>query len=362
MQLSPFRATYPHLHGVEDPLAFFNFIKVNFNSLRKQGFFSSLKYPSIYIHQITRANETHLGLVACVDMEEYHRGNIVPHEKTIQILEEKQISLIKRTKAQLKPVMLTHRKVPGLEALLIQVISAHKHFLEVDFEILGEVHRYWQVPPGPLTNQLLEMYHTQVNTVYVADGHHRLAANSLLFQQHGGPFRWIPASLYAEDQLQVFEFNRIVKGLNGLSPLALLARLSDIAKITPLQGARKPEGQGEITMFLQGECFSLKWRDPVNQPPKIVNQLDVVRLNCQVLEGILGISDIRTDKRVQYLEGVVPLSQLLGKVKKDRVLFCLPPIDFQTFFEISDQRQTLPPKSTWFEPRIRSGILVRELE
>ena len=363
MQLKAFSATCPILDGVENASQFFDSIKVNYNSLRKKGKYTTLPAPSLYIHQINKGGKSYLGLVASIDMVEYLNGRIIPHEKTITTLEEKHISLLKNTGAQLKPVMLAHRKLDGLQPILLEVVSEYGHFLEVPFPELEEVHRYWQVPQGTLTRQLLNTYQDNVLTAYVADGHHRLAANASLFQQFGKAFRCLPAAIYEEDQLRIYAFNRLVKGLNGLTAPDLLARISDIADITPLPKAEQPAKTGELTMFLQGEWFRLKWKTTTTKKENNAPvQLDVDRLNSRILEGVLGISDIRSARRVQYFEGTIPLSKLMEKVSwnKNKVLFCPPPIGLNTFFEISDRRQILPPKSTCFEPRIRSGILVRE--
>ena len=362
MQLRAFSATIPNLDGVVSPTVFFDSIKVKYISLRNQGRYTTLPSASLYIHQINKAGKSFLGLVGCIDLREYLGGKIIPHEKTITSLEDKQIRLLNKTRAQLKPVMLAHRKTSGLQPLLHEVVELNSHFLEVNFEELGEMHRYWQGPEGELTERLLHLYRNEVPVAYVADGHHRLAANARLFQQTGQN-EWVPAALYEEDQLRIFAFNRIVKIPKELSPIGFIARLSQFAEITPLPKEQKPLKPGELTVFMQGEWFRLTWKTSIANPQVHSRQLDVDRLNSLVLEGVLGISDIRSSKQVRYIEGVTPLSQLMQQVRwnKNMVLFCLPPIDLETFFYISDQRQTLPPKSTWFEPRIRSGVLVREL-
>lgn len=364
MHLKAFKASYPKLDGLKNPSLFFDSIKVRYNSLRKQGQYLTLPTPSIYLHQILKDGKSFRGIVACIDLEDYLKGHIIPHEKTITALEEKQIRLLQKTRAQLKPIMLAHRKTERLQPLLQEVVAQHPHFLEVQFDELGELHRYWQVPQGRLTEEILDVYGHQVPSVYVADGHHRLAANATMFQNLGAEHRWMPAALYEEDQLHIFEFNRIVKGLNGLTPLAFMARLSSVAEITPLPQAAKPSKTGELTMFLKGEWFRLSWRGASSHAQSAAPRLDVDLLNSQVLEGVLGITDIRNARRVQYLQGTIPLEQILESLSwnKNQVLFCLPSIDLKTFFEISDRRQTLPPKSTWFEPRIRSGLLVRRFD
>lgn len=364
MQIKAFKALCPKTEAVESPSEFFTAIKEKFNAFRQAGFYHQLSDSSFYIHQIVKPERELIGLVVCIDLQAYLDGTIVPHEDTIQVLEDKQINLLKRTNAQLKPVMLAHRKVEDLQQLLGQVILSTPHLQEITFAELHETHTFWQVPSGKLSEAIQEVFEKQVNRMFVADGHHRLSGNASLFRNHGEKFRWLPAALYAEDQLQIFEFNRIVKGLKRQTPREFISKLSGLFHITSIDHPAKPIKAGELTMGLGRNWYHLKWKNSSLVDNSNNQMLDVARLNTEVLEGILGITDIRSDKRVQYVEGIIPIDILVKACKEctDKVAFCLPPLSLETFFELSDRREILPPKSTWFEPRLRSGILVRQLD
>lgn len=361
MHLSAFNASYPILELISSPDTYVDGIKTTFNRYWEMGYYKTTEQPVLLHHRIETATGTYNGLVSAIDLKDYLEGRIIPHENTIAELEQKQVNLLMNTGAQLKPVMLTYREVPAISNLLDRLAQSQPPLLRMRFESLDETHIFRPIGEGGGLRTLLQLFTQHVEKVYIADGHHRMAANVRLYcQRHCdplSPFRWLPAALYAHTSVRIFEYNRVVRGLNGLRPAALVAKLSEHFSMHVLPAPALPHKPGMLTMYLDRQWFSMEWRTPLQE-----GQLDVTRLDQVVFSGILGITDIRTDPRVAYVEGIQPLERLMAKAQEaDAVAFCLYPLDVQTFMSLCDRGQLLPPKSTWFEPRIRSGLVVRRI-
>ncbi len=361
MQVRAFPASYPEMALVSSADAFVDGIKTTYNRYRQMGFFRTTDRPVLLHHRIDTEAGTFNGLVAAIDVEDYLSRRIVPHEKTIAELEQKQVNLLMDTGAQLKPVMLTYREVPAISNLLERLARERPTLLQFTFEGFNETHTFQPIEEGSGLRALASLFEREVERVYIADGHHRMAANARLYQQgqhaHAASFRWVPAALYAHTSVRIFEYNRVVTGLEGLRPAWLMAALSKYFEVEPLPGPARPVRAGMLTMYLDQCWFSLRWREPLAP-----GELDVARLDEAIFAGVLGITDIRTDSRVIYVEGIQPLERVMAKAgKPGSVAFCLHPLDVNTFMSLCDTGRVLPPKSTWFEPRIRSGLIVRQV-
>ncbi|MEK7254432.1 MAG: DUF1015 family protein [Bacteroidota bacterium] len=369
MHIHPFQAVYPNADLIASADYFFASVKEEFNHYVQRGFYKKLPQEGLYVHQIVGERRTYTGMIACLDILDYLDGNIKKHENTIAAAEQEQMRLMLWRNAMVKPVMLTYRNADDVKTILERQTQRREPFLEVHFEEVSQLHRFWEISDWQTIEQLQRTFLEQVPHTYIADGHHRISTTALMFKRHKGnpgdnPYRWLLSALYPASELEIHDFNRIIEGLNDLSPAVLMAKLSKLFEIDLLHEAQKPSQKHELTMYLDRHWFRLRWREQVlaefSHQPVV---LDVTMLNEKVLSGILGIKDVRTDARVKYFEGVKGLGSLKDKTLRsdERLAFCLYPVAMDDFLAVSDAGGILPPKSTWFEPRIRSGLLVKQL-
>ncbi len=371
MHIQPFQAVYPDMELISSADHFFATVKEKFHAYWDSGFYRRLPQEGFYLHRIETASRAFTGLIACVDIQDYLDGEIKRHEETIAASEQEQVHLLLRRSSQVKPIMLTYQPVEEINQLCDAYIQSHPHFLETQFEAAGELHRFWEISEGDLIQRLQAIFRDKVHAAYISDGHHRTSATALMYQRmakhhaEDNPFRWLPCAFYATSQLEIYDFNRIIEGLNDLTPVAFMAKLSQVCEIELLTGPTRPATKFELTMFLEREWFRLRWRPEVLE--KYQGQtavLDVSILNEQVLQGVLGIADVRRDQRVRYHQGTKGIDLLKEKTlrSEERLAFCLYPVHLDDFLTISDEGGVMPPKSTWFEPRIRSGLIVRRFQ
>lgn len=367
MKIFPFQAQFPNLDIITSPDSFFGTVKEQYREYAESGFFSNANHSSYYVYQIKSPNNSHLGLIACADMEEFLAGNIKKHEKTLAAKEQRQIQLLMRRRAAVKPVLLTFPNVAELDTLLQSYLQKPVAF-EIDFEVSQEQHFFWEVTDKNDAQKIERLFAEQVPTAYIADGHHRLEATSLLYQKRDQghndqtTYRHLYCTFFPISELQIWDFNRVIEAFDTVSIPSFMAQLSEYMKISVLKKAKKPNNKHQITMFLQGEWFLLEWKKSViKKHKKNSHLLDVALFNDLIVNKIIGIEDVRSTTRITYVEGA---KGTLGIVKtaykmNNAVGFCLPPVLPQEFLELSESGMMLPPKSTWFEPRIKNGVVVK---
>lgn len=368
MHIQPFQAFYPIMDLIPSPDHFFSSIKEKFSEYYEGGFYTKLPQEGFYIHQIEARHRTFLGLIACVDIQDYIGGFIKRHENTIASSEQEQMRQMLFRNAQTKPVLLTYRNNLDITDLLKNYTNANEAFLRVKFEEPDELHTFWEISNGPEISRIQALFLEQVSQTYIADGHHRTSTMAKMFQRYGAekpdnPYRWLVAAFYPTAELEIHDFNRIISGLTDLSPTVFMAKLSKLFEIQLLEHAEKPRQKHELTMLIDNEWYRLNWR------PRILEKfksepvlLDVNLLNQKVLKNILGIQNIRNDYRIRYIQGTKGLDNVREKTMKsdERLAFCLYPVSMDDFLAVSEADGVLPPKSTWFEPRIRSGLIVKQ--
>ncbi len=368
MHIHPFQAAYPNTDFITSADSFLASVKDQFSNYVKSGFYKKMPQEGLYVHRITGKHRTYLGMIACLDIRDYLEGRIKKHENTIAAGEQEQMRLMLSRQAMVKPVMLTYPNSNSITEVLKKYVAEHPHFLEVFFEEVTQTHAFWEISDWQTIRQLQQFFLENVPCTYIADGHHRISTTALLFQKHSkknpeSPYRYLLCALYPTGELEIHDFNRIIEGMNDLRPAVFMAKLSQLFDIELLEKPGKPAQKHELTMYLDREWFRLRWRqqvlDEFSEHPVL---LDVTLLNEKVLKQILGIRDVRTDARVKYFEGPKGLTSLKDKALRndERIVFCLYPVAMDDFLAISDAGGVLPPKSTWFEPRIRSGLIVRQ--
>lgn len=371
MIIQPFEATFPNLEAISDTQAFFNTAKDKYRFFKEQSYFLQARQATIYIYQINCNGITHSGLIAGVSVAEYLNGHIKKHEHTLVPKEERQAILLKERQAVVKPILLVHRSHKALAEMMQHICIKNTPAFELETPFTNTTHRFWAIEKLNDITSVQNIFNEHINTAYIADGHHRFSSIARLYERGKTPkekqkYAHVMCALFPGSDLEIHNFNRIIKAFSEkISPLVFLARLSEFAEIKPLKKGRTPKKEHEVTFFMKGEWFSLVWRKEVisTYTNASVPILDVSILNSCVLEEILSCTDIRNDTRIKYIEGPKGLDALIASTDEhSSVAFCLHPLDWESFFQVIDHGLVLPPKSTWFKPRMLNGLIVQKIK
>ncbi len=368
MHIKPFRAVYPCVERIASADAFFSSIKEDYSGYLQGSLFEQSAHEVLYVYQIRAAAYCYTGLLACVDIRDYLEGHIRQHEHTLAAKEQTQLSLLTARKAAVKPVLLAYPAVEAIsnwvKAYLIGKAPGFSIALE---EEAVEEHSFWEVSAEADLLEIQRLFAQFVPNTYIADGHHRAAATAHLYAQSldgglAGRYDLLLSAFFPSSDIAILDFNRVVRGLNGHTPTAFMAQLSRYCEIEVLAQAAKPTRKHEITMLLKGEWYRLRWKESVMlyyaDEPLL---LDAMLLDETVFRKLLGIEDVRTDQRIHYVEGPKGLEGISSQVngQEDSAAFCLYPIQLQEMITLADLGQVLPPKSTWFLPRMKNGLVVQ---
>jgi uncharacterized protein (DUF1015 family) len=322
--------------------------------------------PGLFLYRQVMDGRTQTGVVGCVHVDDYERNLIRKHEKTRQDKEDDRTRHVLTLNANAEPVFLTYRGRPEIDALVEEIVSGSVPLY--DFTAPDGVrHTVWPVPDaGALARAFGPVPHS-----YVADGHHRSASAWRAGKElraknpaHRGDeeYNWFLAVLFPADQLRVLPYNRAVRDLNGQTPSAMLDRLGRLGRLIRTRGA-SPDRSGVFCVYLDHRWYRLEL-DPagIDQADPIAS-LDVSLLQDRVLSPILGIGDPRTDKRIDFVGGIRGTAELERRVDSGEmaIAFSLYPTSLDQLMAVSDAGHVMPPKSTWFEPKLRSGLFVHEL-
>ena len=330
------------------------------DGFRAQGWLAREAAAVFYVYRQRMGTHVQTGLVAAASVDAYDQGLIKKHELTRQDKEDDRTEHIERLLANDEPVFLTYRAQPTLDALISQVTAGTP---EYDFTATDDVqHTFWVVPQG--LTFTLEQAFTAVPALYVADGHHRSAAASRVRRRLAAQAAQFPGAAefltvaFPHDQLQILAYNRLVKDLNGLTVESLGLRLRDKFEFTVGRG-QKPGAVHQFGMYLDGQWYQLTARSGAFGS-SATEVLDVSILQTHVLGPLLGIGDPRTDGRIAFVGGIKGHAALEQQVDSGayRVAFSLYPTTLEQLMAIADAGEIMPPKSTWFEPKLRSGLVV----
>lgn len=365
MNIQPLQAIFADHTMIASPDTFYASVKEEFMDYIKSGFYQKTPHKAIYICQIKTPSRTHLGFMSCVDIVDYSEGKILKHENTLAEKEQKMMNMILQRHSMIKPVLLTYPPVDELQQFMQQYRDTVKPLFEVKFADSGERHTIWEVSEASQIDQLKNIFTSKVPQCYIADGHHRCSTaeylhKSMKGKKHLDGYDMLFAAFFDFDELQILDYNRVVDIFSDISPLSFMAGLSEKFNIKPIPEARKSLNKFEIILFAGREAFSLTWKKEILDLYKDeVACLDAHLLDLHVFQEILGIKDVRLDNRIDYVEGVKGLDGILNKVYKNPNMagFSLYPVEMQEVVKISDAGQIMPPKSTWFEPRMKNGLL-----
>jgi uncharacterized protein (DUF1015 family) len=344
----------------------------NFKRFREKGWLVQDESECLYIYAQTMWGRTQYGLVGCAAVEDYMNGVIRKHELTRPDKEEDRMKHVRINNANMEPVFFTYPAVKEID----DIVSAftRTHAPEYDFVADDGIgHQFWVISDLPLIVRLIDLF-ARIPCTYVADGHHRTAAAALVGNErklqnpdHNGTeeYNFFLAVHFPADQLTIIDYNRLVKDLNGLTKDAFLSKLDASFKVDE-KGSEpyRPERLHQFSMYLGGTWYSLDAREGTYDDSDPIGVLDVTILSKQLLDPILGIKDLRRDKRIDFVGGIRGLGELARRVDSGEmtVAFALYPVSMKQLIDIADTGNIMPPKTTWFEPKLRSGLVVHLLE
>jgi len=337
----------------------------NFEKLIRDCPLVTEEVPSLYLYRLIMGDHEQIGVVACCSLDEYDENLIRKHERTRRDKEDDRTRHMTVLRAQTGPVFLTYRASRDIDTMVMETTMANAIF---DFTAKdGVQHTVWRVPdPVRFVHAFRE-----VPFLYIADGHHRAASAARtrveLREQSFGhtgdeEYNFFLAVIVPDDQVQILAYNRAIRDLNGLSQTDFLERLEKSFEVTAA-GADVPQRRGQWAMYLDGRWYGLSLRADAPRPDGVVESLDVSILQDRVLDPILGIKDVRTDKRIDFIGGIRGSEELKRLVDEEKaaVAFSLFPTTMEDLLRVSDAGEIMPPKSTWFEPKLRDGLLIHRI-
>ena len=343
----------------------------NFKSWQEKGWLVQDSKPCYYIYAQTMNGKTQYGLVLCAHTDDYSEGKIKKHELTRKDKEDDRMVHVRIQNANIEPVFFSYPDNAEIDAI-VRKYTAGKP--EYDFTAEdGFGHHFWVIDDDDTVRRITEIF-KDIPAFYVADGHHRTAAAARVGAEKrtGNPahtgdeeYNFFMAVAFPESQLTIIDYNRVVKDLNGLTAEEFLKALGDDF-IVEKKGKEicKPEHLHNFSMYLEGEWYSLEAREGRYDDSDPIGVLDVTILSDLVLDKILGIKDLRTDKRIDFVGGIRGLGELSKRVDSGEmaVAFALYPVSMKQIVDIADSGNIMPPKTTWFEPKLRSGLAIHKLD
>ncbi|MBQ0016447.1 MAG: DUF1015 domain-containing protein [Bacteroidales bacterium] len=359
-----------------DPEVYLQVVK-NYNSFKDYGWLVQDQEEKLYIYaqsmNPTDANaHWQYGIVACAYSEDYINKVIKKHELTRKDKEEDRMRHVRITNANVEPVFFAYPAIARIDEIVASV-TANKPIYDFIAKEDGFGHRFWVIDDRKLIDELVEIFDKQVPAMYIADGHHRSAAAALVGQEkkehnpaHTGKeeYNYFMTVIFPDNQLNVIDYNRVVKDLNGLTKEQFLNALNDAYTVEDMgTNIYKPTKLHEHSMYLDGHWYKMTAKAGKYDDNDPIGVLDVKILSDHVLDKILGIKDLRTDKRIDFVGGIRGLGELSRRVDSGemKVAFALYPVSMKQIIDIADTGNIMPPKTTWFEPKLRSGLVIHEL-
>lgn len=361
MDINAFSAILPNIEQIPQPDAFFQTVKEQYPQHLQEGFFLPARSPSFFIQRIKTRTNTYTGFIAAVSLQAYLNGEIKGHEETLTRKAQIQTELLKERQALIKPVLVTYPNVSAIDTLVQTQWQAKAPIQEVYFEADETQYQLWEINDDQILAAFKTLFEEQVQSVYIADGHHRILSAS----SSGLGLEQVVCAFYPYSEVMIRDFNRLLTSALPLNDY-LLKALKKMASIQLLPAGRKPKQKHELTFYYQQQWYSLKWKN-LQQLMKnwTLPLLDTQLLDEYILRELLGIKDVRTARNITYIDGLQSIADIEKQVKSQvhsSIVFCLYPVDREEMALWADAGKTLPPKSTWFEPRMKNGIVVQEIQ
>ncbi len=363
----------------------------NFQKFQDNGWLVQDNEEKYYVYAQTMDGRTQYGIMGCTHIDDYFNNNIKKHELTRKDKEEDRMIHVRITNANVEPVFFSYPANAEIDAIVANVVKNPPIYDFVAEDGFG--HHFWVIDDKNTINRISEIFKNDIPYLYVADGHHRTAAAALVGAEkkknnpnHTGneEYNYFMAVIFPDNQLKIIDYNRVVKDLNGLDAKQFIEALKENFDIEckcdcTLNGGKcecelpchcessvpyKPTNLHNFSMYLEGVWYSLTAKQGTYNDNDPIGVLDVTILSNLVLDKILGIKDLRTDKRIDFVGGIRGLGELKRRVDSGemKVAFALYPVSMKQIIDIADSGNIMPPKTTWFEPKLRSGLAIHVLE
>ena len=350
----------------------------NFKAWKEKGWLRQDGKPEYYVYAQTMGRRTQYGLVLCAHTDDYASGIIKKHELTRKDKEDDRMIHVRIQNANIEPVFFAYKDNASLNEIVAKAAAGEPEYKFTDEN--GFVHTFWIIDDDATIARITEIFTSEVDAFYVADGHHRTAAAARVGAEkraqnpaHTGEeeYNWFMAVCFPQSHLAIIDYNRVVKDLNGLSEEAFLKALEadfEVALASKPRCGRPakpaaPTGLHNFSMYLGDKWYSLTAKPGRYDDSDPIGVLDVTILSQLVLDKILGIKDLRTDKRIDFVGGIRGLGELSRRVDSGemKVAFALYPVSMDQLIRIADTGNIMPPKTTWFEPKLRSSLAIHSL-
>jgi len=344
----------------------------NLEKFKKSGWLVTDDEEYLYIYAQTMFGKTQYGIVGCASVDDYMNNVIKKHELTRPDKEEDRMKHVRITNANMEPVFFSYPAVKEIDQIVADYVETNK--ADYDFTADDGVgHHFWVLRDKEKINRIIALFE-KLPATYVADGHHRTAAAALVGNEkaknnpnHTGneEYNYFLAVHFPDNQLTIIDYNRVVKDLNAYTAGEFIEKLKKgfevVEKGTDIY---KPDTLHNFSMYLEGKWYSLTAKEDTYDDNDPIGVLDVTILTDQVLEPLLDIQDLRRSKRIDFVGGIRGLGELKKRVDSGemKVAFALYPVSMQQLIDIADNDMIMPPKTTWFEPKLRSGLVVHELD
>ena len=352
--------------------AVYNKAKENFEMFKQKGWLVPEEKDCLYIYAQTMNGKTQYGLVGCAGVDDYMNGIIKKHELTRKDKEEDRMKHVRITNANMEPVFFTYPDVAEINEIVAKIVKEQNP--EYDFTTTDGIgHHFWVIKDNLTISKLTDLF-ADIPYTYVADGHHRTAAAALVGNEkkknnhnHTGKeeYNYFLAVHFPASQLTIIDYNRVVKDLNGLTKVELIEKLKKNF-IVEEKGTSiyKPNKLHNFSMYIDGKWYSLTAKPGTYNDNDPIGILDVTISSKLILDEILGIKDLRTDKRIDFVGGIRGLGELVKRVDSGemKVAFAMYAVSMEQLINIANTGNIMPPKTTWFEPKLRSGIVVHLLD
>ena len=346
--------------------------KDNFQKFQDKGWLVQDDEAYLYVYGQTMWGKTQYGLVGCASVDDYLNNVIKKHELTRPDKEEDRMKHVRINNANVEPVFFSypaHAELDGIIKTFVRENAPEYDFVADD----GIGHHFWVIRNQQTIDGIIELFEG-IPSTYVADGHHRTAAAALVGKEkrehnpnHNGTeeYNYFLAVHFPDNQLTIIDYNRVVKDLNGMTPVEFLTKLKSSFTIED-KGSEiyKPDALHNFSMYLEGKWYSLTAKEGTYDDHDPIGVLDVTILSKQVLEPVLGIEDLRRSTRIDFVGGIRGLEELKKRVDSGemKVAFALYPVSMKQLIDIADSGNIMPPKTTWFEPKLRSGLVIHKLD
>lgn len=346
--------------------------KENLDLFIKNGWLVQDETPYLYIYAQKMGNHLQKGLVAASSIDDYFNNVIKKHEYTRPVKENDRIKHMQTLEAQVGPVFLTYKPLASIDDVIEKWTKEHEPIQQFTSDDEIE-HIVWVIDDSTTIKHLIATFNTQVKSTYVADGHHRAAASAkvgkLLREQKGAHtgnenFNHFLSVLFPANQLKVMDYNRVVKEmLPDISTDEFLTALMSNFTVIPDKDPVRPSMKGEFGLYIDKQWYRLLADDSILMEKDSVESLNISVLSNYVIEPLLGIEDQRTDDRIDFVGGIRGLKELEKRVDSGemRLAFSIPPVSIEDLMRVADSGKVMPPKSTWFEPKLRSGLFIHQL-